>query len=115
MNLDFGKAIQALKEGSKVSRQGWNGKGMYLQIGKGLLPCETLTGTSGVDLKSMQADKDGIITHVEGVPIALFDGDEVGEATVLPCVQMKTVLGSIVNGWLASQTDMLAEDWGIVE
>lgn len=30
--FDFGDAIRALKEGKKVARQGWNGKGMYLWL-----------------------------------------------------------------------------------
>ena len=32
--LDFGKAIEALKKGEKVARNGWNGKGMYIQYNK---------------------------------------------------------------------------------
>ena len=28
--MDFGKAIEALKAGKKVAREGWNGKGMFL-------------------------------------------------------------------------------------
>lgn len=38
-----------------------------------------------------------------------------GKATVLPSITMKTATGEILMGWLASQTDMLAEDWQIVE
>lgn len=37
-----------------------------------------------------------------------------GKATVLPCITMKTAGGEILPGWLASQTDMLAEDWQLV-
>lgn len=37
-----------------------------------------------------------------------------GSATVLPCITMKTATGEILMGWLASQTDMLAEDWCVV-
>lgn len=33
---------------------------------------------------------------------------------VLPCITMKTADNAILMGWLASQTDMLAEDWAIV-
>ena len=28
----FGEAIEALKQGKKVARKGWNGKGMYLWL-----------------------------------------------------------------------------------
>lgn len=34
---------------------------------------------------------------------------------VLPSITMKTATGEILMGWLASQTDMLAEDWHVVE
>jgi hypothetical protein len=37
-----------------------------------------------------------------------------GTAEVLPCITMKTAGGKILMGWLASQTDMLSDDWGIV-
>ena len=30
--MDFGRALDALKEGLKVRRSGWNGKGMWLQL-----------------------------------------------------------------------------------
>ena len=36
-----------------------------------------------------------------------------GTADVLPCITIKTATGEILMGWLASQTDMLAEDWEI--
>ena len=38
-----------------------------------------------------------------------------GTVKVMPYVTMKTANGAIVMGWLASQTDMLAEDWEVVE
>lgn len=34
-NMNFGLALEALKKGLKVARQGWNGKGMWLQYNKG--------------------------------------------------------------------------------
>ena len=30
--MDFGQAIKALKDGKKVARKGWNGKGMFLWL-----------------------------------------------------------------------------------
>lgn len=36
-----------------------------------------------------------------------------GTAHVLPCITMKTATGEILMGWLASQSDMLAEDWAV--
>lgn len=40
--------------------------------------------------------------------------EENGPTDVLPCFTMKTATGEILMGWLASQTDMLAEDWAVV-
>ena len=86
-NLTFGQAVELLKQGKKVARKGWNGKGMYL-----LLATE-IDFVTKADLSDMQ--------HEEG------------ELT-LPAIVMKTVDNKFVVGWLASQTDMLAEDWVIV-
>lgn len=40
--------------------------------------------------------------------------DELAEIELLPHIDMKAADGSLVIGWLASQTDMLAEDWEVV-
>lgn len=70
----FGVAIEELKKGKKVAREGWNGKGMFLEL---------------------------------QVP------DEHSKMR-RPYIYMSPVDGLLVP-WLASQTDMLAEDWVIVE
>lgn len=72
--MDFGQAVRALKDGWRVARRGWNGKGMWLE---------------------------------------LQTPDEHSKMT-LPYMFMVTVQGDRVP-WLASQTDMLAEDWGCIE
>ena len=71
--MDFGQAIEKLKEGKKVARKGWNGKGMWIRI---QVPTEKSKMT-------------------------------------LPYIYMKTADDNLVP-WLASQTDILAEDWKIV-
>ena len=86
--MNFGKAIEALKEGKKVARKGWNGKGMFLFL------------TTSIDFET-KADLSSC-SHLEG------------ELT-LPSIVMKTADDKFVVGWLASQTDMLAEDWVVVE
>jgi len=73
-NWSFSNALFALKQGSKVSRAGWNGKGMWLEL-------QTPT-----ELSKM----------------------------TLPYIYMFTAQGDTVP-WLCSQTDMLADDWGLVE
>lgn len=81
----FGWAIERLKEGKRVKRIGWNGKNMWLC----LIP-------AFFDVHA--ADK--------------FREAGVGESFVCdPYIAMKTAQGSIQPGWLASQADMLGNDW----
>jgi hypothetical protein len=79
--MDFAYALNALKEGQKVERSGWNGKGMYLFL---------------------VAENEWSLAM--GRP---------GDGKNLPWIGMKTVQGDLVP-WLASQTDILADDWSIV-
>ena len=82
----FGEAIRRLKVGQKVSRKGWNGKGQYIQL------------ATGISYK-LGAGKIVNCTHEDiGNKALAFVGTS--------GVQM---------GWLASQADMLAEDWVVVE
>lgn len=71
--MNFGEALSYLKAGSRVSRSGWNGKGMWLEL-------QTPTETSKM---------------------------------TLPYIYMKTADNNLVP-WLASQTDVLAEDWNAI-
>ncbi len=87
--MNFGSALQALKNGQKVAREGWNGKGMFLFL------------VPGSVFKVNRAPLLGI--YPEGT-----------EINYRPHIDMKTVDGEIVP-WLASQTDVLAEDWCVVE
>lgn len=87
--MDFGAALQALKNGQKVAREGWNGKGMFLFL------------VPGSVFKVNRAPLLGI--YPEGT-----------EINYRPHIDMKTVDGEIVP-WVASQTDVLAEDWCVVE
>ena len=93
-NLNFGDAIKALKEGKKVTRKGWNGKNIWLW----LKPATTIKAEWCKDpmLKEI-ADANG------------------GEAEALGTICMKTADNKILTGWLASQTDMLCEDWMAIE
>lgn len=98
--LVFGQALEALKDGATVAREGWNGKGMFLFV---------QNGSIDEDLEAFTA-----FATIEGIRADLFDDGEAGTVMRLPCVCMQTATGSIVTGWLASQTDMLAEDWTII-
>lgn len=89
--MDFGDAIRAMKNGATVSREGWNGKGMWIAISPGN------PALKADNLWSKQAR-----SYVE------LHG---GTAVVLPAIIMKNAKGEIVMGWVASQEDMLYEDW----
>jgi GMP synthase-like glutamine amidotransferase len=93
--MTFGHAIEAMKQGAKVARAGWNGKGMWLALGAGN-PANPASNFWNQHTRAF-AEQNG------------------GSAPVLPYIIMKTAAGEILMGWLASQTDMLAEDWIVVE
>ena len=109
----FGKAIDAMKRGFLVTRKGWNGKGMFIFI----RPADELhVKFVAKEIKSLpQAVKDYYYQDCvdeSGRQIELGK-DEVVKFT--PYICMKAADGSIVNGWLASQTDILSDDWMIFE
>ena len=89
MTNSFSLALMWLKQGKKVARKGWNGKGMFVFL------------VQGSQFKVNRAPLLGI--YPEGT-----------EITYQPHIDMKTVDGSIVP-WLASQSDLLAEDWEILD
>lgn len=95
--LTFGDALHMLKLGKRVARAGWNGKGMWLSM------------SGPIEGRYIGADKFWSPNNAQ-----YANAQPNGEANVLPCITMKTADGSILMGWLASQTDMLAEDWSVI-
>jgi hypothetical protein len=94
MMFDFGEALNQLRGGLKVQRKGWNGKGMYLALQNGsTIPKE----------------------HARGGVAKCIASEGVEEIVIGAHIDMRAADGSVVVGWLASQTDMLAEDWVLVE
>lgn len=89
--LTFGLSIEAMKKGEKVARKGWNGKGMFIYY----VP-ENFYPANGNKLGTMNG---------------IFENDLVPYGAY---IAMKTAQNNVVP-WLASQTDVLAEDWEIVE
>lgn len=89
MSFDFSAALLHIKAGRKVARSGWNGKRMFVF----LVPGSTFTVNRPPLL--------GI--YPEGTAI-----------DYCPHIDMKTADGKVVP-WLASQTDVLADDWTIAE
>lgn len=89
--FDFGTAVEALKQGARVAREGWNGKGMFLYY--------------------VPENKYPASRNEHGTMVGVFEDDMVPYREYLA---MKTVDNQVVP-WVASQTDVLAEDWQIVE
>jgi hypothetical protein len=90
--LSFSQALVLLKMGKSVAREGWNGKGMFLTLQEG-------SEVAGTDMRNEPARK--------------YYGEN--KVRICPHIDMKAADGSYVVGWLASQTDLLAEDWCEVE
>jgi hypothetical protein len=93
--FNFGAALERLKNGEKVARKGWKGKGMYLWLEKG----------------SHDFGNESVQSYIGGVRSSLFENGDRGTSTRMPHLCMRAADGSTVTGWLASQTDLLAIDW----
>ena len=87
--MDFSLALQAIKNGKRVRRYFWNGKGMFIFLVKG---------------SKFKVNRQPLLeAFEEGTEVEYQDH-----------IDMKTSHNSIVP-WIASQTDMLAEDWVLVD
>ena len=86
--MNFGQAIEHVKQGGKATRKGWNGKDMFIFL------------VPGSQFKVNRPPLLGI--YPEGTTI-----------DYRPHIDMRTVNGEIVP-WVASQSDMLENDWGFV-
>lgn len=86
--FDFSWALKLLKNGEKVAREGWNGAGMWVVLRKG---------------------------YPDGVPIDAKTAQETGGIEGAVCVFRPYLLMYTADGefvpWVASQTDLLADDW----
>jgi len=81
--MNFGQAIEELKEGKKVARKGWNGKGIFIEL--------------------QRPDEHSKMTH----PYIYID------TTGLQTDNAHAPKNRVP--WLSSQTDMLAEDWAVID
>lgn len=137
--MNFGQAIELVKSGQRVARAGWNGKGMFVFLQKGKVGAVAYNGTNYLTgekverlivngertveiFKSEDPNADNLMNAIGGVNRNLFDFElrekveQIGDVqTAMPSLVMKTADGSHVVGWLASQTDILAEDWEVAQ
>ena len=84
--MDFGEAIKLLKEGERLQREGWNGKNQYIEL------------ATNISYKNVKNE----IVNAEHKAI----GNKAIAFVGTSGVQL---------GWLASQADMLAEDWKVAD
>ena len=84
--MSFGLAIEAMKKGKKVARRGWNGKNQHIEL--------------ATRISYMTAE--GVFVNVEH--------EAIGNKAIAFCGT-----SGVQMGWLASQADMLADDWEVVE
>lgn len=96
--MDFGEALRALKAGNQVARAGWNGKGMWLLYVPAIQPRIRPNTPYGKVLGEWANTDDHCIDQIQ----------------INAHIDMFTAQGDMQPGWLASQADMLAEDWEIV-
>jgi hypothetical protein len=86
--VDFSWALEEVKNGERITRSGWNGRGMFVVLQKGY--------PDGIGINKNTAEA---LKIAEGTPCSF-----------LPYLLFRTAGGQFVP-WLASQTDLLAEDW----
>ena len=89
VSFDFGEALRLLKQGKKVARKGWNGKGQFVYY--------------------IPADR-----YVAKTDAAKSVMDEDGKVSYRAYLALKTAQGDIAT-WVPSISDCLAEDWEVVE
>lgn len=97
-NQNFGQAIEALKQGKRVARQGWNGKGMFIFM---QIPSEI---------------KKEVIPNMQSLPQSVKDefakrGGDIRYKNQLAMVYPD----STIYGWVASPYDVLEDDWCILD
>ena len=84
--MNFGKAIELLKEGKKLRRKGWNGKNQYIEL------------ATNISYKNADGELININHKTMGNKAIAFIGTS-----------------GIQIGWLASQSDMLSDDWELID
>ena len=95
--MRFGQALELAHIGKRIARHGWNGKGMYVYL------------TRGTSVP--------VYVWAPRMPSQKVTEDEkkFGFVVIESHLDMMTAQGHRVIGWLASQTDVLADDWYVVD
>lgn len=95
--MRFGEALAHARKGKKIARHGWNGKGMYVYVKPGrIIPLEMWQVTMPSEKPTEEEKKKGYVV-------------------VNSHLDMMNAQGERIIGWVASQTDMLIDDWYVVD
>lgn len=94
--MTFGDALEILKMGGRVARKGWNGKNMYVFL------ATDVEFKTDADLSEFNPDRIAECADQNMVPVSNM-------------LVLRTAQGTLQPGWLATQSDMLAEDWVSLE
>ncbi len=106
--MNFGQAIEALKNGRLMTRAGWNGKGMFLFM----RPSDEINSDIVINsIKSIPQSVKDYFKAIEGSDVSDKPEPDPSKIKFTAYICMKAADGTIVNGWLASQIDMLSDDW----
>ena len=95
VNHDIGWAVRQAKLGKRVARRGWNAAGQWVTFSP---------GTENVPADRFWAPANRAFAEENG-----------GKASVFSAMTLKNAQGMIVMGWVPSVTDLLMQDWEIVE
>lgn len=109
--VTFGKAIEALKEGKMVQRQGWNGKGMFIFM---QVPSQVEIGIVPKMTSLPQSVKDEFVRRNARTTAEAGDAPH-NHSTIRYKNQLCIVYpDNTIYGWVASPSDVLEEDWIII-
>jgi hypothetical protein len=103
--VSFGKAIEALKQGKRVQRKGWNGKGLFIfeQVPSSV-PAEIVPKMTSLP----QSVKDEFKRR--------FEGSEMTDGSIKYQNQLAMVYpDNNIYGWVASPSDVLEQDWIVMD
>lgn len=90
--MKFGDALEAIKQGSKIARKGWNGKGMFVYY----VPAAKYPASRNeLNTMASNADSDGMVKYNAYMAIKNVDGT--------------------VSTWVPSVNDCFADDWELLD
>lgn len=109
-NLNFLQALEATRQGKRVAREGWNGKGMFI-----------------FERPADELERGFIITKVKSIPQSVKDFLQKEDEKLDPSEQgltkvkfeaylcMYSADNSMIHAWCPTDSDLLAEDWQVLD